>query len=219
MIPVYLLNTSCNQPSICFKKKSNKAKCNKVYLFYYTQYKVCIVGSYIKIYYTSDYFFSSVTTPKLRCRHSVCEIQSILRGLSSSYSYLKTIFSTASLVIVFKSKQHLIPPLLHPLCHTQKMSILHFGTPWLTWSTCCLLLQTHFLQCLFFFFHLPLFKLTLFLDASSNLLNFFYFKVFPNFPLFLECSFSRNSQSPHPCLSNPLSSILNSFFPPSNNLL
>ena len=101
-----------------FLKKSNKAKLNKMYLFYYTQYKVCIVGSYFKIYYTSDYFFPSVTTPKLRCSHSVCEIQSILRGLSSSYSYLKTIFSTASSVIVFKSKQHLIPPLLHPLYHT-----------------------------------------------------------------------------------------------------
>ena len=44
------------------KKKSNKGKHNKVYLFYDIQYKVCVVGSYFKIYYTSDYLFPPVTT-------------------------------------------------------------------------------------------------------------------------------------------------------------
>ena len=127
--------------------------------------------------------------------------------------YQKTIFSTASSVIVFKSKQHLIPPLIHPLYHTQKMSILHLGTPWLTRSTCCFLLQTHFLQCVFFFFTY----------LASNWLSFLVLpQIYSTFPIlkpFQIFPSSLNGQSPHPCLSNPLSSVLNPCFPPSNNLL
>ena len=63
MIPVYLLNTGLSPTfNLFFFLKSNQAKHNKVYLFYDIQYKVCIVGSYFKIYYTLDYFFPPVTT-------------------------------------------------------------------------------------------------------------------------------------------------------------